>query len=79
MTKSVVSIGPDTNAQDAAKIMLDKWFRHLPVATEDGRVLGIISLRDLLSLLFEDLDAGDSGAGRKLVRDRRADRVEKGE
>jgi CBS domain-containing protein len=52
MTESVVTIEPDTTVEDAAKMMFERNFRHLPV-TKDGRVLGIVSLRRLSRWEFE--------------------------
>ena len=52
MTESVVTIEPDTEIHDAAKMMFEKNFRHLPV-TKDGRLLGIVSLRRLSQYEFE--------------------------
>src|SRR5437870_10991139 len=46
MTESVVTIEPETEIHDAAKLMFEKNFRHLPVV-KDGRLLGIASLRRL--------------------------------
>ncbi|HZS31389.1 MAG TPA: CBS domain-containing protein [Gaiellaceae bacterium] len=53
MTDSVVTIEPDTTVQDAAKMMFEKNFRHLPVVNKDGRLLGIASLRRLSQWEFE--------------------------
>jgi CBS domain-containing protein len=45
MTANVVTVDPSTPAEDAARMMLDHNFRHLPVV-DDGRSVGIVSLRD---------------------------------
>ena len=82
MTSDVVTIRPDTSIKDAAEIMFQKWFRHLPVTTDDGKVVGIISLRDLLTLVAEAMDDPaplQTLTGHKLVRDRRLERVEAGD
>ena len=82
MTTDVVTIGPDTRLKDAAEIMFQKWFRHLPVVTEDGRVVGIISLRDLLALVAEGMQEPETLrelTGHALVRDRRLERIEAGD
>lgn len=82
MTRDVVTIHPDMNVKEAAQIMFDKWFRHLPVTTSGGEVVGIISLRDLLSLVARGMDDPESLqklTGHKLVRDRRLERVEAGD
>jgi CBS domain-containing protein len=52
MTESVITIDPETTVEDAAKMMFERNFRHLPV-TKDGRLLGIVSLRRLSQWEFE--------------------------
>jgi CBS domain-containing protein len=52
MTESVITIEPETTVDDAAKMMFERNFRHLPV-TKDGRLLGIVSLRRLSQWEFE--------------------------
>ena len=82
MTKDVVTIGPGTNLRDAAQIMFEHWFRHLPVATEEGDVVGIISLRDLLSVVAQGMEepvALTALTGHSLVRDKRIERIEAGD
>ncbi len=44
MTPDPVTAPPETSAEDALKIMLEKKFRHLPVV-EDGRPIGVVSIR----------------------------------
>jgi len=53
MTESVVTIEPETTVKDAAKMMFEKNFRHLPVVNSEGRLLGIASLRRLSQYEFE--------------------------
>jgi CBS domain-containing protein len=77
-----VTIDPDTRLQDAARIMFEKWFRHLPVVTDQGEVVGILSLRDLLSLVAQGMEEPESLqvlTGHKLARDIRLERVEAGD
>jgi len=52
MTPDPLTIEPETTVEDAAKVMLDHNFRHLPVV-KDGRPLGIVSLRVLSRWAFE--------------------------
>ena len=52
MTPNPVTIEPETTVEDAARIMFDHNFRHLPVV-KDGRPLGIVSLRILARWAFE--------------------------
>lgn len=82
MTTDVVTVTPDSGVRDAADIMFEKWFRHLPVVTTEGKVVGIISLRDLLSLVAEGRETPEALqvlTGHKLVRDKRLERVEAGD
>jgi CBS domain-containing protein len=46
MTADPVTLGRDATAADAAKVMLDNGFRHVPIV-EDGRAVGIVSIRDV--------------------------------
>ena len=46
MTRDVVTVAPSMDADEAARTMLDRNFRHLPVL-DDGRPVGIVSMRDL--------------------------------
>ena len=82
MTPDPVTVDPDSSIQEAARIMFDKWFRHLPVTTGDGEVVGIISLRDLLTLVAQGMEEPShiqTLTGHQLVRDRRLERVEAGD
>ncbi len=82
MTPDPVTIEPEASIQDAARIMFDKWFRHLPVTTSEGQVVGIISLRDLLTLVSQGMEEPSqlqALTGHQLVRDRRLERVEAGD
>jgi CBS domain-containing protein len=82
MTKNPVTIDPDTTLVDAARTMFDKWFRHLPVVSSDGKVVGIVSLRDLMTLVAAGLEEPENIeqlTGHKLARDMRLERVEAGD
>ncbi|MCI0633133.1 MAG: CBS domain-containing protein [Actinobacteria bacterium] len=46
MTPDPDTVPPETTPGDALRTMLQQGFRHLPVA-KDGRVVGIVSIRDL--------------------------------
>lgn len=48
MTSPAVAISQDTPFQEALKLMRDKKFRRLPVVDANGKVVGIVSERDLL-------------------------------
>src|SRR5919108_6188097 len=59
MTMDPVTIEPETTIEDAARIMFDHNFRHLPVV-KDGRPLGIVSLRLLSRWAFDRTQAESS-------------------
>jgi CBS domain-containing protein len=46
MTSDPITLGPDATAEEAAKIMLDNGFRHVPIV-DQGRAVGIVSIRDV--------------------------------
>jgi CBS domain-containing protein len=46
MTPDPITLGPEDSTQEALDRMLRDGFRHIPVL-EDGRLVGIVSLRDL--------------------------------
>jgi acetoin utilization protein AcuB len=48
MTSPAVTVTPDTSFQDALKLMRDHKFRRIPVVDQDGKLIGIVSERDLL-------------------------------
>jgi CBS domain-containing protein len=46
MTSDPITLAPDATPDEAAKIMLDNGFRHVPIV-DDGRAVGIVSIRDV--------------------------------
>ena len=46
MTKDPFTLDAEASAQETLALMLAKGFRHVPV-TEAGRLVGIVSMRDL--------------------------------
>jgi len=55
MTTPVELATPETTAGEALAIMVERHFRHLPVAGGDGKLLGMLSIRDLLQWRIDDL------------------------
>jgi len=49
MTGDPVTASADTDVDEAARVMLEHGFRHLPVLDDSGRVIGIVSLRRVVS------------------------------
>jgi CBS domain-containing protein len=52
MSSPVVSIGPDANVRDAARVMYREQVKRLPVIDGGGMVIGIVSRRDLLKVFL---------------------------
>ena len=46
MTSEPVTLTADASPKEAAETMLDNGFRHVPIV-EDGRAVGIVSIRDV--------------------------------
>jgi CBS domain-containing protein len=53
MTTDPDTIDPGETTEHAATLMMHGGFRHLPV-TEEGAVVGIVSIRDLMRVVLED-------------------------
>ena len=47
MSKPIVTVSPDMLAGDAAKLMIERNIKKLPVV-ENGKLMGLVSLTDLL-------------------------------
>ena len=55
MTANVVVVTPRTKTRECMELMTEKNIRHLPVV-EDGRVIGMVSIRDIVSDIIADQD-----------------------
>lgn len=81
MTKDVITVGAGTSLREAARIMAEKWIRHLPVV-DSGKLVGIISQRDLAGVLAGALNEPEAlqqlVEASELVRERRLKRIEHG-
>ena len=47
MMEKIATIKEDANVEDAAKMMLDKHVTHIPVVTDDNKLIGIVTSWDL--------------------------------
>jgi CBS domain-containing protein len=47
MTRDLVCCPPETDLDEASRIMRDSRVRHLPVCDADGTLLGLVSIGDL--------------------------------
>ena len=45
MTPDPITAPADTDVEEAARVMLEHGFRHLPVVDDGGQVIGVVSLR----------------------------------
>jgi CBS domain-containing protein len=54
MTRPVLSISPDDDIRAAAELMAARKIRHVPVV-QDGNLLGMVGIRDVLGTLVEQL------------------------
>lgn len=48
MTRNPQSVSPETKVAEAVLIMIERGFRHLPIITSTGKILGVFSVRDAL-------------------------------
>ena len=48
MTRSPHCVAPETLVSDAVLIMIERGFRHLPIVSTAGKILGVFSVRDAL-------------------------------
>lgn len=53
MTERVLYVRPEQTVEECMALMTDKHLRHLPVL-EDGRILGIVSIRDVVADLIAE-------------------------
>jgi CBS domain-containing protein len=71
MTRALLTISPDDDAVAAAKLMGERRIRHLPVV-QDGMLLGVVGIRDVLRSLVEqvwrDRDETARDTARELLR-----------
>ncbi len=56
MTKDPDTLSPGDSALDALELMSVRNYRHLPVV-ENGKVVGMVSIRDLYSAVKKSLEA----------------------
>jgi CBS domain-containing protein len=65
MTANITTIRERTDLEQALRLMRNGVFRRLPVVDDDGKLVGIVTLDDILMLLTEEL----GGAGQVLDRE----------
>ncbi|MGE5622299.1 MAG: CBS domain-containing protein [Bacillota bacterium] len=55
MSGEVVTARPDASVSDVLHLMRQRGVRRIPVTTDDGVLIGIVTLDDLLEILAEEL------------------------
>jgi len=56
--RDLETVSPKTDIAEAAEHMMTRGIRHLPVTDTRGKVVGIISIRDLTRWASEELSGG---------------------
>jgi CBS domain-containing protein len=57
MTREVIFARPDETVDDLLARMTDRRVRHLPVTSDDGRLLGLVSIGDLVKRKIAETEA----------------------
>ena len=52
MTKNVVTIQEDSSINETRRVICEHRIRHLPVVNQKGRLVGLLSVRELLDQFF---------------------------
>ena len=60
MTSPVINVDADATVRDLATIMIDHNVNPVPVVTDDNRIVGIVSRKDLVRLIASEQDEGDA-------------------
>jgi tRNA nucleotidyltransferase (CCA-adding enzyme) len=66
MSKPVIAIGEDATLTQIQKLMIEQDIGRLPVLSEQGKLLGVVSRQELLKTLYGD--EADVRLGRELKR-----------
>lgn len=60
MTREPYTLGPDSNLSEARQLMAEHHIRHVPVVSNDGSLIGVISQRDILAAADSNILTGES-------------------
>jgi CBS domain-containing protein len=67
MSKSIISITPTCSLKDAMETMQTKNIRRLPILEADGKLVGIITSRDIFKLIIKNQDTVSTFINSNLV------------
>jgi CBS domain-containing protein len=56
MTTDVYTCGIHLRARELMQVMTERRFRHVPVVNEDGRLIGVVSIGDVVKSRMEELE-----------------------
>ena len=59
MTREVIAIDPETTIAEAAGLLARHRIRHLPVTASDGKLVGIVTDRDIRSAMPSSVATGE--------------------
>lgn len=52
MSRNIITVSEDTSAVELAKILYENRISGAPVVDKQGRLVGVVSERDLLNIIF---------------------------
>ena len=53
MTKDVITVSPETSLREACKIFKEKRISGIPVIGDEGKIVGIVTITDILKMVQE--------------------------
>lgn len=59
MTRNPVTVNENDSARRVMELMNHFGFRHVPVVDKEGRLIGVVSLRDISRLLAGEVDVDE--------------------
>lgn len=54
MTEDIKTVNPNVKIEDAAALLVRKKLKRLPVLDEEGKLVGIVSRRDIMNHMFHN-------------------------
>jgi len=57
MTTSIHTLSPEDTLAKAIRVMTEGGYRHIPLAAETGKILGLLSARDIVDYIAEHFPA----------------------